>query len=173
MTGRILTLRGQHEFAARGSHEEVLLTNASPDRTRAWKVIDARIWTLWNGSNATPVHKTGSEYVISLRLQTDTMRRNEELPAEDNRAFGWLRSLYRVSQGLGSVVAGEWNSMEVIDPQHIISDQLYGCISYSPDSVGENSPSTVCWMITLEQVKIRPMEAILQTIKGRAQDVGV
>ena len=172
--GRILSLRGDLEFEGGPQHiEEVLLTNASPDRTKAWKVLDASIWVEDNQSNATAVVKTGSEFVISMQLQTDTMRALPLLKSTDNRAFGWLRTMYKVSTGASQLVNGEWGGMKAIDPDHVITDQFFATISYSPDSVGENALVTVCWMVVLEEVKIRPIESILQTVKGRSQDVGV
>jgi len=173
MTGRLLTLRGAHAFTGTGISEEVVLTNSSPDRTKAWKVLDARIWVESNASTASAVVKTGSQFVISARLQTDTMRPLALLQADDNRCFGWLRSTYRVSDGASNLNNGQLDDMVVIDPDHVITDQMYATLSFSPDNVGEAAQCTICWLIVLEQIKIKPMESILQTVKGRSQDVGV
>lgn len=168
-----MTLRGKELFTGRGSREVNVLTNASPNRTTAWRVMDAKIWVeTAEAIGATAVVKTGSEFVISTRLQTDNMRTNDLLQADDNRCFGWFRSSYQVSKGASNLIHQCLYREETIDPDHLITDQMFQTLSYMGDNIGESSIVTVCWMITLEQVKVSPVESILQTVKGRGQDVG-
>jgi len=168
---RILSLRGEEFFDGIGTIEVTSFTNASPDRTKAWKVLDASIWVKQNTSNATAVVKTGSEYVVSMQLQTDGKRVGPDLSATDNRCFGWLRNLCRVSSGSGMLAQAALHEMKVIDPDHLITDQLVQQFCFHADSVGENAALTICWIVILQEVRVNPAEAILQLVKGKAQDV--
>jgi len=172
-SGRILTLRGKELFTGNGSREVTVLTNASPNRTTAWKVLDAKIWVESSeATGATAVVKTGSEFIISTQLQTDNMRTSDLLMADDNRCFGWFRSSYQVSKGTSNLIHQCLYREDNLDPDHLITDQMFQNLTYKGDNVGESSLVTICWMITLEQVKVTPVESILQTVKGRSQDVG-
>lgn len=168
---RKLSLRGKLAFSGVGAQEILVFENQSPDRTRAWKVTGFQIWIESNDSDFTPVHKTGGEFVISGQMQTDKKRIIPTLDCADNRTFGWVRNLYRVSSDLGQVVNGEMNSMTVIDPEHILVDELFLQLSLSAGSDGENMEATICYLVLLEQVKVSEAESILQFVKGKSQDV--
>lgn len=172
---RTMTLRGSYYREGPGIEEELLFTNASPDKTRAWKVKDSQIWLVkGNNLSYSPLFKYGGFFNIQQQLQTDTIPTTvSDLNPEDNRTFGWIRNLITVSKGSGSITAATSNEMKCIDPDHIITDQLYHSIGYMGDNQAESTKVTIGYMITLEQIKISPIESILQTIKGRSQDVGV
>jgi len=149
---------------------QLIFDYASVDQTRAWKVIDI-CFIQKTPLNPAPVLQKGGKQVHAFQLATDLGFDEQYLDASENRTFAWESISCENGGDAAPEVATPIYSTKCVDPDHLITDQLY--LNYSPwTSAVENG---IVWkwsyMIRLEAVKITSSESILQAIKGKGQDV--
>ena len=164
----VLTLRGEVDFITPDSKQVLLFSYEAPDLTRGWKIEGAYVWL--KGAN----NPAGSRarFNLAMQLQTDTISPvNNDLTAEDNRAFGWFRTGYIGSDAAGNVLSQFVEEEHILDPQHIITRDMYGTFTFDGDSVLEDNDCTLCYLVIMKPVKLLLIENILQTVKGVAQDI--
>jgi hypothetical protein len=166
---RVLTLRGELDpFSAEEPLDPQQIFNyESAGQTRAWKVISWSIWPSDFGDGEAwsyqshPVHK--------FTLATDEGATAINLNAEENRAIGWfyIRSEIGKDQ-LNLSPANDWYEL---DPDHLVTGRLFiagDALVFPADNDLESKWS---YMVKLEPRTVTPSESILQTLKGRGQDV--
>ena len=168
---KLLTLRGEVDLGTSvGAYslEKNLFAYEAPDLTKAWSIGCAHIW-LKDPKNPSVQR---SEFSISLQIQTDTITPvSNNLTAGDNRAIGWTTVSYEGSDTGSSDTSSEIHRMEIIDPDHIITRNLFGTFSFNGDASLESSDCTICYLIELYSESISPTQNILQTVKSVAQDI--
>ena len=137
----------------------------SPDR--AWKV---RRWTIWPsdfGEGSGWTYQTFPNYRFGL--YTDSGPTAKDLNADENRAIGWLWITCEVGKDQ-ACLSPNYRAVE-LDPDHLVTGRLFigqkACTSIYDNS----STATWSYMIELEAMKVSSAESILQTLKGRGQDV--
>ncbi|GAI79564.1 unnamed protein product [marine sediment metagenome] len=172
---KLLSFRGNIESQdnARTSNQQIFSYN-SPDLTRAWKVKSFYLWP------KTVRAETGTEFgqmVVCASLATDEIGSPafaDIMDVTDNRQIGWISSGYNrrnaaVSDFLTRPTGIE-DSAALMDPDHIVNRNLYINMYTTSDST--TSPIRLYnYLLILEEVKITENEAILQIVKGVAQDI--
>ena len=171
MSKKTYTLRGTIDFTGTGQAEERLFSYQANELDKGWIVRDAYVWDagttrVKNGTDAEP----SQFYQLGMQLQTDTKGINANLAPDDNRSFGWYTANYSISSR-SPYNAGPIEMMKILDPDHMITRELWANFLYSAISAMESIPCTLGYLIILEKVKTTAVENIFQTVKGIAQDV--
>ena len=168
--GRIHTLRGTISASrAVPTDPKLIFDYASVDQTKAWKVIDI---CFIPKSQLYPVPQLvkGAKSAHCFQLATDVGFNQEVLDASENRTFAWQSITTENGANLPEVLSPTY-SLDCVDPDHLITDQLY--LSYVPWT--ESVENGVVWewsyVIRLEARKINSNESILQAVKGKGQQV--
>lgn len=174
--GKQLTFRGTlstPDNARLVDHE--VFKYEGPDLTMAWKVKEYYLWP------KTIRAETGSDegqWNMASSLATDlvsTVPFDAIMSTEDNRQIAWVNKGYyhrnsAISDFITSQGDGLLGNRAIVDPGHIVNNGLYINLYTTSDS--NISPTrSYNYLIILEQVKISENEAILQLIKGVAQDI--
>ena len=137
----------------------------SPDR--AWKVRRWAIWPSDFGEGSVWSYQTFPSYRFTL--YTDSGAGPKWLNADENRAIGWLWITGEVGKDQ-ACISPVHRGVE-LDPDHLVTGRLFigqkACTSIHDTT----SSSTHSYMIELESMKVSSAESILQTLKGRGQDV--
>ena len=167
---RILTLRGvldpvSAEIPTHGEKIFDFESAGSPDR--AWKV---KRWTIWPsdfGDGQAWTYQTQPSFRFTL--YTDSGGSPTELNADENRAIGWYYHVCEI--GKDQTCLGPRSRQVVLDPDHLVTGRLF--IGQFPCVVAADNTLESQWsyMVELEALKVSSAESILQTLKGRGQDV--
>ena len=166
--GRTLTLRGELDpFSAEIPLDpQEIFAYESAGQKRAWKVVEWHVWPTDFGPAAwtwqtKPVHK--------FVLATDSGATAINLLASENRSIGWCYTTSDVGKEQENLSPIFRQIM--LDPDHLVTGQLYisaDAMVYSSDN---SIQSTWSYMIKLESRTITSAESIMQSLKGRGQDV--
>jgi hypothetical protein len=172
---KLLSFRGNIESAdnARTTDQQIFSYN-SPDLTRAWKIHSFYLWP------KTVRASTGSgdgQFQVCASLATDTIGSpgfDDVCDVNDNRQIGWISKGYNLrDKGTDDFITGPTGIMDnnaLMDPDHIINRNLYINMYTTSDST--TSPlRDYNYLLVLEEIKVSENEAILQIVKGVAQDI--
>lgn len=172
---RILSFRGNIESSdnARTPDQQIFSYN-SPDLTRAWKV---KSFYIWPKSVRGETGTADGQLMMCASLATDeigTPSFDDMMDVSDNRQIGWVaRGYNRRNAAVGDFLTGPTgleDSAALMDPDHIVNRNLYINLYTTSDST--TSPIRLYnYLLILEEVKISENEAILQIVKGVAQDI--
>ena len=154
---RQLTFRGSIDVAdnARSTNNKIFAYESS-DLTRAWKVKEYYIWP----ESIRAISGGDGQFMVCSSVATDTIDPDgfdDVVTVNDNRQIGWM-------------MKGLQDNRAIIDPDHIINRHLY----INLYSTSDNSASPIRrynYIIILEPMKISENEAILQLVKGVAQNI--
>jgi len=137
----------------------------SPDR--AWKVLRFEIWPSDFGDGQAWSYQTFPSHKFTL--YTDSGGNPAVLNADENRAIAWSYTTSGIGkdQACLSPIETRW----ILDPDHLVTGRLFigqeACVSIYDDS----KVSSWSYLIELDARKVSSAESILQTLKGRGQDV--
>lgn len=179
MTSKTYTIRGKMTLAARAvtDYPVEILSYQSPDRTRAWKVRKFWMWPVSTRTGDASFGKDG-QLQLDACLTTDSWLINDFTTVTDpseNRSCAWLKAGYKhcevplqtsfiADQSRGTMAEG------IIDEDRLITDRLYiAAQTTTEDALGP----AIEWgyMIVLDQVKVSPLESVIQMLKGVGQDI--
>tara|TARA_R110000751_G_scaffold301385_1_gene413695 strand:+ start:240 stop:770 length:531 start_codon:yes stop_codon:yes gene_type:complete len=172
---RVLTFRGTIEIAdgAISGNNKIFSYEAS-DLTKAWKVTKFYFWPeQYRLAGSTAAH---GQFLIAASLATDILKTSTyemAVTVNDNRQFAWMMKGYNERDDAVDFITGPTGILDnegIVDPDHIINRDLYlNAYSCTESSVAEIR--SYCYLVILEPVKITENEAILQMVKGVAQDI--
>jgi len=172
---KLLSLRGTIEAADNARIvDQLIFTYNSPDLTRAWK-IDS--FYLWPKTVRALSGTSDGQFQISASLATDTIGSvgfDDIMNVEDNRQIGWVSRGYNLrDKGTDDFITaptGLMDSQSIQDPDHIVNRNLY--LNFYSTSDSTVSPTREYnYLLVLKEMKINENEAILQMVKGVAQDI--
>lgn len=174
--GKILTFRGGITVAdnARSTDNEVFKYEG-PDLTKAWKVKE---FYLWPKSIRADTGPNEGQWNLAASLSTDTIGSvgfENVMSTDDNRQIAWVnKGYYHRDSSIGDFITSQGDGLlgnkALVDPGHLVNNGLYINMYSTSDST--TSPSrNYNYLIILEEVKISENEAILQLVKGVAQDI--
>ena len=172
---KLLSLRGTIEAADNARIvDQLIFTYNSPDLTRAWKIDSFYLWP--KTVRATSGTADG-QFQISASLATDTIGSvgfDDIMNVEDNRQIGWVSRGYNLREkGTDDFITaptGLMDSQSIQDPDHIVNRNLY--LNFYSTSDSTVSPTREYnYLLVLKEMKINENEAILQMVKGVAQDI--
>lgn len=173
--GRIFSLRGKADV----NDNQVLANHnifdyVSPNRTKAWKVIEAYIWPV---ESQLAIHNNNGFMNLTAALATDIGKFNKPEISDptENRLFAWAMQTYNTREGDGSnfITPNGFplnQARFLVDPDTLVTKELYINIANSADKDVSGS-RTWGWLIILEEQRISPAESIFQQIKGIGQDI--
>jgi hypothetical protein len=169
IAGRTLTLRGVLDpFSAEIPLDpQEIFRYESAGQTRAWKVVRFRLWPNDFGDGETWTYQ--SKPVAKFVLSTDSGDSASSLNADENRSIGWFSITHDVGKDqLNLSPIHEWWEL---DPDHLVTGVLYisGDMLVFPSD--NSKDSTWSYLVELEPRTVSSAESILQTLKGRGQDV--
>jgi len=170
------SLRGKAEVTDNGVLANYLIFDySSPDRTRAWKVVEAYVWPVeWWG-----VTLADDGFMIACAsLATDTAKLNfrEISDPTDNRLFAWAMQTYNTREAAAATdfitpnATALGNMRMLVDPDHLITKELYINFANTCD-VDVSQVREWGWLVILEERKISPTLSVFQQIKGMGQDI--
>lgn len=170
------SLRGKVEVSDNAvTANHLVFDYVSPDRTRAWKVVEASVWPVdWWG-----VALANDGFMIccsSLATDTGKFNQNQIVDPTDNRSFAWGQQTYNTREAAAatdficpnSTALG--NMRMLVDPDHLITKALYINIATTCD-VDVSQVREWGWCIVLEERKVSPAQSVFQQIKGIGQDI--
>jgi len=168
------SLRGKvamNDNSVKANH--LIFDYTSPDRTRAWKVVEAFVWPVdwWNVALADDGFMS---CVSALGTDTGKFNQNEILDPTENRLFAWGQQTYNTRNASNDFITpnatplGEMRML--IDPDHLITHQLYINFGNQCD-VDVSQVREWGWLIILEERKVTPAQSVFQQIKGIGQDI--
>jgi len=169
MARRRLTLRGVLEPLAQEilALPEQIFAFESAGTDRAWKVIR---WSMWPSDFGESQQWTSSTYPeVHHTLYTDEGANPAALKADENRAIGW--SVWTSIIGKEMKCFSPLFTWNELDPDHLVTGQLFIGSAICCHSADNALETTWSYMIEMESRKVSPTENILQTLKGRGQDV--
>jgi len=154
--------------------DQQIFSYDSPDLTRGWKV---EAFYFWPKTVRAAIGTGDGQYTINASLATDTIGSpsfDDVADVTDNRQIGWIQIGYNLRDAaVGDFLTkptGIHDNMALMDPDHIVNRNLY--INFYTTSDSTVSPSREFnYLLILEEVKITENEAILQIVKGVAQDI--
>ena len=170
---RQLTFRGSIDVAdnARSTNNKIFAYESS-DLTRAWKVKEYYIWP----ESIRAISGGDGQFMVCSSVATDTIDPDgfdDVVTVNDNRQIGWMMKGYNLRDAATDFITGPTGLQDnraIIDPDHIINRHLY----INLYSTSDNSASPIRrynYIIILEPMKISENEAILQLVKGVAQNI--
>lgn len=171
---KLLSFRGEIDCSdnALSKNNEIFSYN-SPDLTRAWKV---KSFYLWPKTIRASIGTGDGQQVMSASLATDILGSvgfDDICSVQDNRQIGWIVKGYNMRAASTDFIAsptGLEDNGAILDPDHIVNRNLYINMTMASDST--TSPIRAYnYLLILESVKINENEAILQMVKGVAQDI--
>lgn len=172
---RILTFRGSFDVADNSiSQNNKIFSYEAADLTRAWKVKEFYVWpeTLRADTGA-----VDGQFIAAASLATDRIKPagfDGWCSVDDNRQIGWMQKGWNmrdspVSDFISSPT-GLHDMKAILDPDHVINRHLYVNLYTTSDS--STSPSRRWnYLVVLEPKIINENEAILQMVKGVAQNI--
>lgn len=169
---KLLSFRGTITAADNSiSKNTNIFTYTSPNLTRAWKVES---FYLWPNPRATAA--TDGQWQLTASLATDEIEGStfdSVATVEDNRLIGWMSKGYNMRDAAKDFITGPTglaDNQAIMDPDHIINRNLY--INFYTTTDSDTSPQRdYNYLLILREVKVSESEAILQMVKGVAQDI--
>jgi len=171
---KLLSFRGRiHANDNSISKNNNIFTYTSPDLTRAWKVESFYIWP-----DPRPFRPTllDGQWMLNASLATDEIEAGSfgvVQDVSDNRQIGWMSKGYNLRTGTVDFLTGPTgleDNAALMDPDHIVNRNLY--INFYTTSDSDESPDRgYNYLLILREVKVSESEAILQMVKGVAQDI--
>jgi len=169
---KLLSFRGIIKAADNSiSKNNNIFTYTSPDLTRAWKVESFYIWP-----NPRATVGVDGQWQLTASLATDEIEGStfdSVATVEDNRQIGWMSKGYNLRDAGKDFITsptGLVDNQAIMDPDHIVNRNLY--INFYSTSDGDTSPTrNFNYLLILREVKVSESEAILQMVKGVAQDI--
>ncbi len=159
-------------YEAGKGYDELLFEYLGSDLTRGWKVIHADFWLL---DPATGI--ADQTVTLRVKLQTDvilgTTPTAYDMPVtgfnpNDNREFAWYTRNY---ENMGCKILADNFVQCIIDPDHVITKQLYASSVSYECTEGEGSRYDIGYCIVVQEIKTTPSQNILQTVKGIGQNI--
>tara|TARA_R110002110_G_C13401935_1_gene712833 strand:+ start:1012 stop:1539 length:528 start_codon:yes stop_codon:yes gene_type:complete len=171
---KLLSFRGRITAADNSiSKNNNIFTYTSPDLTRAWKVESFYIWPVPRPERPTLLD---GQWMLNASLATDEIEAasfDVVQDVSDNRQIGWVAKGYNLRTGTIDFLTGPTgleDNAALMDPDHIINRNLY--INFYSSSDSDESPDrNYNYLLILREVKVSESEAILQMVKGVAQDI--
>jgi hypothetical protein len=166
---RVLTLRGVLDpFSAEIPLDpQEIFAYESAGQTRAWKVTRLQLWPSDFGDGEIWTYQTFP--VAKFVLSTDTGDSATNLNADENRSIGWFHITHEVGKDqLNISPVHEWWDL---DPDHLVTGRLYIAADMLVHPADNDRVSQWSYLVTLEPRTVSSAESILQTLKGRGQDV--
>lgn len=175
-TKRTLTLRGTHTFqvSPKFDFEQILDYANVLDISMGWKVRDYEVMIQNPNLGSAFVREDLSLETI---LATDTLETgwaggDPRQDMSDNRQIAWGNQLYKCGVSPTATVFGLNSTHEIVDPDHLVQNQLNIGFRISADPAVVEGVEVVCnWIVYLDEYNITPSESIVFNIKGQAQDV--
>lgn len=172
--GRTFSLRGDYAMTDNAlPGQKLLLDYVSPDRTKAWRVVEAYMWP----SDLRATIEEDGRSVLQATLWTDNASINrweDSFTAVDNRQCGWLIDHYMVRKNGTNFITpnngGKDGRMFIIDPDVLVTKELYLSAAFTTESAVSPSRDW-SYLIVLEEIKVSPSQSLFQQIKGMGQDV--
>lgn len=172
---KLLSFRGTITAADNSiSKNNNIFTYTSPDLTRAWKVESFYIWP--NPRLLSGVTGLDGQWQLTASLGTDEIEAttfDSVATVEDNRLIGWMSKGYNLRDAAKDFITsptGLEDNAALVDPDHIVNRNLY--INFYTTSDSDESPLRgYNYLLILREVKVSESEAILQMVKGVAQDI--
>lgn len=169
MVRRTLTLRGVLNPVSMEIPlpPEQVFSYESAGTSRAWKVIRWSIWPSNFGDGQAWTFQNMACYRFTL--YTDEGGDPSFLNADENRAIGWF--WHTMTPGKEQTCLSPIHQGWELDPDHLVTGQLFigeeACTVPSDNTL----TSEFSYLIELEERTVSPAENIIQTLKGRGQDV--
>ena len=171
---RVLSFRGAITIADNAiSKNNHIFSYEAADLTRAWKV---KSFYLWPQTLRAEIGTTDGQWMMSGSLATDVIGGasfESICTVEDNRHFAWMQCGYNIRAGSTDFInkpTGLEDNRGIVDPDHVINRDLYVNLT----TVSESTTGPIRnynYFVVLEEIKISENEAILQMVKGVAQDI--
>jgi len=171
---RVLTFRGSIDAADNAiSKNNRIFSYEASDLTRAWKV---KSFYLWPETIRAEIGTADGQWMLSGSLATDVIGGStftSVCTVNDNRQFAWMQCGYNIRATTNDFInkpTGLEDNKGIVDPDHVINRELYVNLT----TVSESTTSPVRrynYLVVLEEIKISENEAILQMVKGVAQDI--
>lgn len=169
---KIVSIRGKIEGVSDNSIVQPVnvFSYESPARNRAWRVIAAYLWPVTSRASVS----ADGQYLLEAGLMTDTYTISDFtqiMDPSENRNFAWLSAGYKTEDASTDFLAPQsLNQLPTftIDPDTVITNDLY--ITMQTTSTTTSPAREWGYMVVLEQMKIKPMESILQQLKGIGQN---
>jgi hypothetical protein len=174
--GRIFSLRGKMlAFDNQVTFNHNIFDYVSPDRTRAWKVLEAYIWPV---EASGPNVGTDGFCLLTAMLATDSffgpVRHDDLSDPTENRAFAWAQQNYNHRDAPTDFLTPNGFPLNqarfVVDPDTIVTKELYINLGTRTD-YDLASEREWGYMIILEEQKITAAQSLFQQIKGMGQDL--
>jgi len=171
---KLLSFRGEFELPDGARETDMnIFTYTSPDLTRAWKIESFYLWPKTiRGSSATG----DGQFNIAASLATDTIGSvgfADVMSVEDNRQIAWMNKGYNMRNASDDFITsptGLEDNAALVDPDHIVNRNLYINI-YTTSNFTISLTREYNYLLILREVKVSESEAILQMVKGVAQDI--
>lgn len=169
---KLLSFRGRITAADNSIlKNENIFTYTSPDLTRAWKIESFYIWP-----DPRAIAATDGQWQLSASLATDLIEATTFEAVQDvsdNRQIGWMSKGYNMRDASKDFITGPTglgDNQALVDPDHIINRNLY--INFYTTTDSDTSPQrSYNYLLILREVKVTESQAILQMVKGVAQDI--
>lgn len=172
---RQLTFRGSVDIADNSrSTNNKIFSYESADLTKAWKVKEYYIWP--EDARSVGSTTTDGQLLVSSSLATDTIDPagfSDCVTVNDNRQIAWMHKGYNLRNATTDFITsptGLADNKAIVDPDHIINRHLYVNAYITSDDTQSNT-RRYNYLVVLEPRKINENEAILQMIKGVAQNI--
>ena len=171
---RILTFRGSIDIDdnARSLNNKIFSYEAA-DLSRAWKV---KSFYFWPETMRAATGTGDGQFLVAASLATDTIRPagfDDAVTVNDNRQFGWMMKGYNLRDAATHFITGPTglnDNQAIVDPDHVVNRHLYVNAYITSDNT--TSPERrYNYLIVLEPITISENQAILQMVKGVAQDI--
>jgi len=171
---RILTFRGSIDIVdnARSTNNKIFSYEAA-DLSRAWKV---KSFYFWPETYRAETGTGDGQLLLTASLATDTIDPvgfDDTVTVNDNRQFGWMAKGYNMRAAATDFITsptGLEDNQALVDPDHVVNRHLY-VNAYVSSNFTTSPERRYNYLVVLEPIKISENEAILQMIKGVAQDI--
>lgn len=172
--GRIFSFRGKvllSDNSVTANHQ--VFDYVSPDRTKAWKVIEAYMWVVdwWQ------VPLAGNGFLtLAGALATDTgkFNQNELTDPSENRMFAWAHQTYNHRHDNVPFVTPNGVPLGgmkmLVDPDHLITKEMYVNVGSATDE-DQSNLREIGYLIIVEETKVTPSRSVFAQIKGMGQDL--
>lgn len=171
---RILTFRGSIDIDdnSRSTNNKIFSYEAA-DLSRAWKV---QAFYFWPETYRAETGTGDGQLLVAASLSTDTIQPSgfdDTVTVNDNRQFGWMVKGYNMRSAATDFITsptGLEDNRAIVDPDHVVNRHLY-INSYITSNFTTSPERRYNYLVILEPIKISENEAILQMVKGVAQDI--
>lgn len=171
---KLLSFRGQIAVPDNTrSIDNNIFQYTSPDLTRAWKIESFYIWP------KTIRASTGTgdgQFNMAASLATDVLGApgfDDIMSVQDNRQIAWVNKGYNMRNSADDFITsptGLEDNAAIVDPDHIVNRNLF-INMYTTSNFSVAAARDYNYLLILREVKVSESEAILQMVKGVAQDI--